>query len=48
MKISEKISYPYPIWGWFENYKTNKANYRLEQNLNDADFFIFTNLKLNI
>lgn len=41
MKISEKISYPYPIWGWFENYKTNKASYRLEQNLNDADSFIF-------
>ena len=41
MKISEKISYPYPIWGWFENYKTEKASCRLEQNLNDADSFIF-------
>lgn len=41
MKISEKISYPYPIWGWYENYKTEKASYRLETDLDHADSFKF-------
>lgn len=41
MKISDTISYPYPIWGWYDNYKTQNANVKLVEKLDDAEAFIY-------
>jgi len=41
MKISDTISYPYPIWGWSDNYKTEKAEVKLIQKLDDPEAFIY-------
>lgn len=35
------IFYPYPIWGWYENYKTPKAEVSLTEKLDDPEAFVY-------
>lgn len=41
MKISDTISYPYPILGWYDNYKTRNATGKLIEKLDDPEAFVY-------
>lgn len=38
MKISNKINYPYPIWGWADDYSNSEIDYSIRQAESDATY----------
>lgn len=41
MKISNKISYPYPIWGWKDDYTLKKPDFDIIEEESDRDNYVF-------
>jgi len=42
MKISNKISYPYPIWGWRDDYSLEKPSFDISEEETDRENYVFS------